>query len=101
MADEVKEELVTSSAASKNLAKKLTEIQESAFKNTDAINVTGDKAVKNIINKPNRTKIKLIKPKGLKGLETFASTYKTKPGKGTKMVDTGRINAGLASRSLT
>ena len=99
MADEVKEELVTSSAASKNLAKKMSEIEASSFKNTDAVNVTGDKAVKNIINKPNRTKVKLIKPKGLKGLETFASTYKA--GRKSKTVDTDKINAGLASRSLT
>ena len=99
MADEVKEELVTSSAASKNLAKKMSEIEASSFKNTDAVNVTGDKAVKNIINKPNRSKVKLIKPKGLKGLQTFASTYKA--GRNSKTVDTDKINAGLASRSLT
>ena len=100
MADEVKEEALTSSAASKNLAKKLTEIQESTFKNVDAINVTGDAAVKNIVNKPNKTKIKLIKPKGLKGLQSFAQTYKGGKGKGGQ-VNTDAINAGLASRSLT
>lgn len=99
MADEVKEELVTSSAASKNLAKKMSEIEASSFKNTDAVNVTGDKAVKNIINKPNRSKVKLIKPKGLRGLESFTSTYRS--GKKNKTVDTDKINAGLASRSLT
>lgn len=103
MSDEVKNEneegALTSSAASKNLAKKLTEIQESAFKNTDAINVTGDAAVKKIVNKPNKTKVKLIKPKGLKGLQSFAQTYKG--GAKGKQVNTDAINAGLASRSLT
>lgn len=99
MADEVKEELVTSSAASKNLAKKMSEIEASSFKNTDAVNVTGDNAVKKIVNKPNRSKVKLIKPKGLKGLESFTSTYKG--GTKSKTVDTDKINAGLASRSLT
>ena len=62
----------TGASITKKLNKKLAELEDTSFKNAQAIHVRGKEAVKNIVkNNKRRRNVKLIKPKGLKGLQTF------------------------------
>ena len=69
MADTEKKEAATNSKKSANLAKKLMEISNMSVKTRDGIAVVGEEAVKKIVRKPKRRRVKPIKPTGLQGLQ--------------------------------
>jgi len=69
MADTEKKVAANKSKKSANLAKKLMEISNLAVKNRDGIAAIGEEAVKKIVRKPKRRRVKPLKPTGLQGLQ--------------------------------